>query len=106
MFKFDLNRLEGIFGVGLLGAVIACFFVYMASNIVSKAGIVDTAQYIGLYSMIAGVICLAIGSGLLVLNALLTRNTESEGIPTWHILLFFCVVGVTSLISLLIPAFI
>ena len=104
MFKFNLNRLEGVFGVGLLGGAIACFIVYMASNLVSKAGIVDTAQLIGFYSMIAGVICLAIGSGLLVINVLLTRGTESEGIATWQILLFFCVVGVTTLISLLIPA--
>ena len=106
MLKFDLNRPDGIWGVGFLGGVIACFIVYMASNIVSKPGIMDTAQFIGLYSMIAGLICLAIGSGLLVINAFRIRSSETEGIPTWQILIFFCVVGVIILISLLIPALI
>ncbi|NVM29751.1 MAG: hypothetical protein HWN65_12985 [Candidatus Helarchaeota archaeon] len=106
MLKFDLNRPDGIWGVGFLGGVIACFIVYMASNIVSKPGIMDTAQFIGLYSMIAGLICLAIGCGLLVINALRVRSTETERIPTWQILIFFCVVGVIILISLLIPALI
>lgn len=106
MNKFDLNRLDGVFGVAFLGGVIACFIVYMASNIVSRAGFVDTAQLIGFYSMIAGVICLVVGSGLLVINSLRSRSTETEGIPTWQILLVFCVVGVTTLISLLIPALI
>ena len=106
MVKFDLNRLDGVFGVSFLGGVIACFIVYMASNIVSRPEFIDTAQLIGFYSMIAGVICLGIGSGLLVINALRTRSTESEGAPTWYILLVFCVVGVITLISLLIPALI
>ena len=65
-----------------------------------------TAEYIGYYSMIAGVICIAVGSGLLVLNALITRSKEIEGVPTWRILVFFCVVGVIALISSLVVALI
>ena len=104
MFKLDLNRLEGIFGVGCLGGNVACFLVFMASNLVSKEGIMDTAQYIGLYSMIAGVICLAVGSGLLVLNFFISRSKEIEGVPTWQMLIFFCVVGVTDIVTTVIVA--
>ncbi len=103
MFKLDMNKLEGFFGVGCLGAAIACFFVSMAMYIVASLGIVDQAQFIGQYLVIAGVICLAAGGGLLVLNALRNRSSEVEGLPTWQIFLLFGVVGVTTIISLVVP---
>jgi hypothetical protein len=103
MFKLDLNRLEGALGIGALGAAIACFFVSMAMYMVASMGIVDHAQFVGMYLRIAGVICLAAGGGLLVLNALYAQKTESEGLPTWQMLVLFCAIGVTILISLLVP---
>jgi len=36
MGKFDLSKLDGVFGVGFLGGVISCFIVYMVCRIVSK----------------------------------------------------------------------
>ena len=104
MFKLDLNRLEGIFGAGLLGAVVACFLVFMVSNMVDAPLVGDTAELIGFYTMIAGVICLAVGSALLVLNAFKTQSKEIEGIPTWQMLVFFGVVGGTILVTSLVVA--
>ena len=108
MGKFDLSKLDGVFGVGLLGGVISCFIVYMVCNIVSKIPaslpeVVETALMIGFYTMLTGVIILAVGCLLLLSNALRTRKSENEGTPTWHILLEGCLVGVTILISFLIP---
>lgn len=103
MGKFDLSRLDGVLGVGFLGGAIACFIVYMASNLVSKPGMVDTAQLIGFYTLLAGVIVLVVGTVLLSINFLITRSKESEGTPTWHILTMYCLVGVILLVSLLIP---
>ena len=104
MVKFDLNKLDGAFGVGLLGSAVVCFLVYMVCNIVSNLGLIDLAEYLGHYMMIAGVICIAVGSGLLVLNAFRSRSTETEGIPLWQILIIFCVVGVLSLVSVIVVA--
>ena len=106
MGKFDLSKVESVLGVGFLGGAIACFIVYMASNIVSRPDMVDTAQYIGIYSMLAGAIVLVVGTVLLLINFLLTRKNKNEGTPTWHILLMYCLVGVILLISLLVPVII
>ena len=108
MGKFDLSRVDGVFGVGFLGGVISCFIVYMVCNIVSKIPgslqeVIDTTLMIGFYTMLTGVIVLVIGCLLLLSNALRTRKSESEGTPTWHVLLEFGLVGVTILISFLIP---
>ena len=106
MGTFDMNKLEGIFGIGFLGAAVPCFFIYMASNLISMSSMIFTARLFGDYSLLAGIISLVIGCLLLFLNILRSRNSKSKGTPTLHVLLGFCAVGVCILISLLIPIFI
>ncbi|MFX0099822.1 MAG: hypothetical protein ACFFCS_09575 [Candidatus Hodarchaeota archaeon] len=88
-----MRKVEAVLGIGLLGATIACFIISAFAYRGSKPGMMDTAGYIGLYSMNAGIIALVIGSALLGINALVTTIKKRDGTPIWQVLLMYCLVG-------------
>ena len=111
MGKFDLSKFDGVLGIGFLGGAISCFIVYIVCNIVANfpATLPEVTQgilQIAFYTVITGAIILALGTSLIIINAIKTRRLESEGTPTSHVLFVVCLTTVILVVSLIIPALI
>jgi hypothetical protein len=108
MSKFDLSKFEGVFGIGLFGATISCFIVYLVCNLLAKdpanlSEVTNAQLMIGFYTMVTGLLTFSIGGSLLILNALRVRRSESKGTPTLHVLLVLLLTLGMIVASILIP---
>ena len=108
MGKFDLSKFDGVFGVGLFGATISCFIVYLVCSLLAKdplnlPEVTEAQLMIGFYTMVTGIVTLAVGSLFLILNALRARRSESGGTPTSHVLIVIFLTISTISAALLVP---
>ena len=107
MATFDMKRFDGIFGMTLFGGAFSTFIVNMVCKGVSRIPaslpeVIETVLRIGTYTLLTGVLVLISGTVLLLVNAIRTRRSGSEGTPTAHVLIVSIITIALLVISLLL----
>jgi len=109
--KFDLNKFEGILGIGFFGGVIACFINVMISSIIAGfedalPEVVETMNKFKFYNVITGFILLAFGILLLAINTYRTRFSEAAGTRTFYVFIVVITTVIVICIATLLPSLI